>query len=134
MADYGTTLSAVVVADLPSLSLERAAAWRIARDQVLARYPRFDREVSLVDGRDRLEGRAVSSMLLDSDAWDRLTVKYGELLVAVPHEGLLLIRRAGSAADLADMRAEVRREMEAAPRPISPMIYRYSKGRWLVAN
>jgi hypothetical protein len=134
MADYPNRMRTVPGEDLPALELDAAAAWALAERQTLAALPApeslegLDRSLVVVTDMDY-----VPSLILAGEGWRRAAAG-GELLLAVPTDGFAVVARRANVPDLAQFRAAVRENFETGERGISPHIYRWTAGGWVVAE
>jgi hypothetical protein len=131
MADYPTTMRSVTPHELLGLGLAPDAAWTLAEHQTLAGLPRPERLEGLHDTIVAVSGYDyVTSLMLNADGWRAAAAAQGELVVAVPDSGTMIVVRRVNLADLPRFRATVREDMETAERGISPNIYHWTTEGW----
>jgi hypothetical protein len=135
MAQFESTARLIGAADLEALALDAEATFALARMQVLATLPMLAEQtiptgaLVAIDGFDH-----IPSLMLDRDAWSALKARLGEqMVVAVPADTLLLIGTA-EGATLEAMRRGTAENYASAERGISREVYRWSRGRWVVAR
>jgi hypothetical protein len=131
MADYPTRMRTVAGEDLDALGLAADAAWPLAEGQTLAGLPAPDR----LEGLDRslvavADMDYVPSLLLDAEGWRRAAAANGELIMAVPSDGFLIVGRRALVEDLAGMRRATQQGFDTAERGISPLVYRWTDAGW----
>ena len=106
MADYPTTMRSVTATQLRGLGLEPDAAWVLAERQTLADLPRPDRLEGLDDRVVAVTGYDyVTSLMLNAEGWRAAAAAQGELVVAVPDGGSMIVVRRANLADLPRFRA-----------------------------
>ena len=131
VADYPNSMRLLNGADLAPLGLSADEVWPLAERQTLAGLPQpqslaelGQRQVAIVTGRDY-----IPSLLLNAEGW-RAVAERGDVLVAVPEDGVLIAVRVADVADLAAFHAIVREQHGQAERGISPEIYRWTDRGW----
>lgn len=132
MADYPEAMRALDSSDLDALGLEAGAAWALAERQTFAGLPQPDTLEGLADNVVAVtEFDYVPSLLLNLDGWRRAAAAAGgELIVAVPSDGFLIVGRRDLVTDLAGFAATTREGFAAAERGISPLVYRWTGTGW----
>jgi hypothetical protein len=134
MADYPTRMRSVGEEDLAALGLDPGAAWALAVQQTLAGLP-DPGAIELTGGNlvAITEMDYVPSLLLAGDGWRRLA-RGGEIVVAVPSDGLMLVSRRAVLQPIEGFRTAVREDFETAERGISPLLYRWTEAGWVVVE
>jgi hypothetical protein len=72
----------------------------------------------------------VTSLILNREGWQAVAAAEGELAVAVPDRGSMIVARRANLADLAGFRATVREQMETTERGVSPNVYHWTAEGW----
>lgn len=135
VADSPRTMASVQVSTLTPLNLSVDQAWQLAERQTLTNLPEIDTiealatEMIVVADMDY-----VPSLVLAREAWRRAAARHGELLMAVPADGIMVVTRRSLVNDVAALRATVREQFDTASRGISPHIYRWSSEGWTILN
>ena len=131
MGDYPTTMRSVTEDQLAPLGLTADAAWALAERQTLADLPRPDRLEGIHDTVVAVTGYDyVTSLMLNAEGWRAAAAAEGELVVAVPDSGSMIVVRRANLADLVRFRAIVRDQMETAERGVSPNLYHWTAQGW----
>lgn len=120
---------------LPSLHLSPAEAWSLARRQTAAQLPTIPTATQIKTGGVGLEGfDYTASVLLDCAAWAKLAQEVGpDLFMTVASDHFVLVGTMPDAS-LASLRPSVAQDCAAQPRCISPHIYRFRDGQWVIAR
>jgi hypothetical protein len=141
---FAPSLCALLVADFPNmmrpldsddvsgLALEPDAAWALAERQTLANLPDPETLAVLRDQVVMLSDMDyVPSLLLDLDGWRRASAAVGgDLVVAVPADGMLVAGRLANIGSLEDFKASTFGAFSIAGRGISPLVYRPTDSGW----
>jgi hypothetical protein len=122
---------------LGDLQLGEQAAWDLAGEQTRAMLPRLPRPIDIVRSPMAMgEGDLLTSLLADTDAWRDIAEEVGpDLVVAATTDEFVLV--AALPPDYRRMREfkrAVREDCAAAERCISPNLYRFREGRWVIAE
>jgi len=122
---------------LSDLQLGDQAAWQLAGEQTRAMLPRLPKPIDIVRAPVMLEdGDLLSSVLADVDAWRAIAEEVGpDLAVAATTDQLVFM--AALPPDYRRMRQlkrAIRDDCAAAERCISPNVYRFREGRWVIAE
>jgi hypothetical protein len=134
VADAPNTMRVLSDGDLAGLSLAAGEAWSTAERQTLANLPSpasltFENGLAVVAEREY-----VPSLILASEGWRSLAAAHGDVLMAVPKDGVLIVLRASETGDLSRLRQVVAEEFTNGERGISPNLYRWTENGWAVAR
>ena len=122
--------------ELSDLGLDDDAAWELASAQTRVILP------SLPDGAD-LARSAVAfedyeylpSLLTDIEAWRDIAAEAGpDLFVTAVSDHFVFVGVLPDGPDLERLKRTVREDCAAQERCISPNVYRFRDGRWVIAN
>ena len=122
---------------LGDLQLGEQAAWDLAGEQTRAALPRLPRPIDIVRSPISIEeGDLLTSLLADTGTWRDIAAEVGpDLVVAATTDRFVLV--AALPADYRRMREfkrAVREACAAVERCISPNLYRFREGRWVIAE
>jgi hypothetical protein len=131
---HGPQMALLDTRHIPDLKLSEDDAWELARKQTLAELPSVA-TVKLDDGNTQLSRNGAGGILLDREGWTTLAAATGaEILVIVPDDGEVAIRRRDRAPDLGSF-ADMARTMHAgATVPVSPRVFRWTENGWALAQ
>ena len=134
MIDYPTRMRGLNARDLQTLGLEADSAWALAERQTFADLPQPDALEGLADNLIAVtDSDYVPSLLLIVEGWRRAAAAVGgEIVVAVPSDGLLVATRRTTITDLPGFQAVTRENFATAERGISPLVYRWEGSAWVV--
>ena len=130
VADSSRSMRLLGHDDLQSASLPADQAWQIAERQTLANLPRpaeiniASDQIVMLAGMDYLP-----SIILAGEGW-RTLAEQGDLMLAVPADGTVLVFRAIEGADLRRLQNLVAEDFRTAERGITPHILRWSNDGW----
>jgi hypothetical protein len=130
VADSPNSVRLLTTEDLETLQMSPDEAWQLAERQTLAILPRptdFDvgRQYVMVTGQDYLP-----SLILATDGWRSLAAAQGDIMLAVPADGRIIVLRAIEGADLRQLQSLVAEDFRTAERGISPHILRWTEAGW----
>ena len=133
MADYPNRMRAIRNDELEGLGLDADSAWALAERQTFADLPQPDRLEGLATGLVAVtEFDYVPSLLLDVEGWRRAAAAVdGDLIVAVPSDGLLVAGPRAVITDMPGFQATTGDNFDTAERGISPLVYRWVNGTWV---
>jgi hypothetical protein len=119
-----------------ALDMAPAAAWRLARRQTSAGLPELPFDVNLAEHVVGIEDYdLLPSLLLETQGWRRIAEKTGpDLFVAVASDFSVWIGVMPDGPRLQEFKQVVRDECDAAERCISPNVYRFRAGKWVIAE
>lgn len=122
--------------DLRQLGLDAAAAWRLAGEQTRAELPDLPVDVDLAEHVIGFEDYdLLPSMLADTDGWRGIARKAGpDLFVTATSETSVWVGVMPDGPRFEEFKRVVRSECEGAIECISPSVYRFRGGRWVVAE
>jgi hypothetical protein len=131
VADYPTTMRVLLRDALPASLPGVDEAWALAARQTLDNLP-DPRTLSVADGVIIVAGLDYApSLVLNEAGWRALAAAQGEILMAVPEDGHVLVARAAD-IDPARLRGAIREGSGAAERPISLNVYRWTDRGWSI--
>ena len=132
-ADFPQTTRLVNEGDIKALGLTREDAIALGTNQVLAELPPLPDAGTLSSSVIAISGNDYgASYLMAADQWSALAKSVqGVLWIAVPADERVVVGVAKSEKDLEKLKAIVAQDYATAPRGISPLIYRWTGGKWL---
>lgn len=132
VADFPNAMRTLNRGDLGALALEADAAWTLAERQTLANLPRPEAieglgdQLVLVSDLDY-----VPSLMLNLEGWRRADAAVGgDLVIAVPADGILVASRRANLNDLDAFKATTVDAFLNGERGISPLVYRPTEAGW----
>jgi hypothetical protein len=134
--DFPDGVGIAVPEQLRSLGLEDTGAWRVAGDQTRAVLPELPLDVDLAKYPVSFqEYDFLPSLLADVDAWPPLAEKAGpDLFAAAISDFSVWIGVMPDGPRFEDFKRAVRAECAEWERCISPNVYRFRDGRWVIAD
>ncbi len=136
MVDYPNRMRTLGTGELAPLGITEAELWPLAEAQTVATLPQ-PQGLGPFDGGGMVaitELDYLPSLLLNQAGWRALAAAQGEILVAIPSEGMMIVARAAAIADLAGFRRATREAFDGAERQISDSVYRWTEQGWVVAE
>lgn len=144
----GGGLYAILAADAPKayrmftgkgledLHMGRGEAWALARRQTLALLPPLPEAFELRESAVIYQGHELGgSLLLDLPAWADLAKQVGpNLLVSVVSDDVVFVGIIADGPDLEKFRKAVEEDCTQQARCISPYVYRFRDGHWVMAE
>lgn len=123
-------------ADLRKLGLDAAAAWRLAGEQTRAELPElpvaFDLAEHVIGYQDY---DMLPSLLADTEGWRGIARTAGpDLFATATSDTSVWVGVMPDGSRLEEFKRVVRSECEASSECISPNVYRFRDGRWVVAD
>lgn len=122
--------------DLRSLGLDTAAAWRLAGEQTRAELPDLPVDVDLAEhviGYQDYD--MLPSLLADTEGWRGVARKAGPALFATATSDVSVwVGVMPDGPRFEELKRVVRSECEASIECVSPNVYRFRGGRWVVAD
>lgn len=121
---------------LKEMGLESRTAWSRARQQTDAELPALPTADQLHQGLVLFEGHEFGATLLTRKAaWRRLSVAVGsDMIVTVVSDHLVLVGIKPDGPDLDAFKKVVAEDCEQQERCVSPHVYRFRDGRWVIAG
>jgi hypothetical protein len=134
--DSPDTIALANEESLRALGLEGAAAWQLAEAQTKAILPPFPDGAGLAQNAVAFqEYEYLPSMLADTDAWRAIALAAGpDLFVTAVSDRFVFVAVLPDGPNLEEFKQVVREDCAAQERCISPNIYRFRDGRWVIAN
>ena len=135
VSDAPTTVSLVGAKGLSELGMDEQAAWAQAWQQTRAILPALPDPQSFREKSAAFEGEEyLASLLADLDAWQKISDAAGpDFFVTAVSDQFVFAGIMPDGARLADFRKAVEEDCRASPRCVSPDIYRFRDGRWVIA-
>lgn len=144
----GEDLFAVLVSDAPdsvatvppdalaNLKLTRDQAWARGWRQTRSGLPALPDPATLAQGAIVFAEQAyLATLLADTEAWRRVADFAGpELFVTVVADDMVFVARMADGPRLERFKQTVREDCASQPRCISPNLYRFRDGRWVVSR
>lgn len=136
VSDSAETVALVTPDKLQTLGMTREQAWRRAWDQTRAALPPLPEGTALAKSAMVFQDQEyLASMLIDGKAWRSIAAKAGpDLFATVVADNYVFVGLMPDGPDLAKFRQTVREDCESQPRCISPNLYRFREGRWVVSR
>ncbi len=121
---------------LDEMELDRDTAWQQAERQTRALFGDFPDPQQLARQPILYEGpEYVSSMMFDLAGWEAVAKDAGsDFVVGVPTDQFVLAAIIPEGEFLEEVKALNANECAAAPRCISPNLYRFRDGMWVIAD
>lgn len=135
-SDGPTTIALVSASTLKDTGLTRQEAWARAHAQTKALLPAVPDAAMLQTDAVVFEGQDYGSgLLLDDAAWRKLASAIGpDLIMTVVSDHFLLVGVMPDGPNLDRFSASVAEDCKQQPRCISPHVYRFRKGKWVIAR
>ena len=131
VGDYPNSMRITTSEAVTELSLTPDAAWSLAAEQTaqalgpIAELDQLGDTLTVIAGREY-----VPSLMLDSERWRRLARTHGEIVVAVPGDGVVVAIKRSVIPDLSEFRTLIGQQYSQAERGISPRLYRWADNGW----
>ncbi|MEL6738569.1 MAG: hypothetical protein AAFO28_06555 [Pseudomonadota bacterium] len=136
--DSPVSISLAMPSMLEGFGISQSEAWAKGLAQTEANIPTIpvSEAESLLEGLVALAGEEyVGIALVDLERWGKIAERVGpELIVAVTSDQLVLAGLVPQGPELSDVKAFVIEDCNVAPRCISPNVYRFRDGRWVIAR
>ncbi|MBA4748251.1 MAG: hypothetical protein H2056_06020 [Sphingopyxis sp.] len=134
--DAPTTLALAGTKALTEMNLDEAAAWDRGWRQTQAILPEIRAPSDLREEPMAFEGEEYfASLLADIGAWQKIAEVAGpDLFVTAVSDQFVFAGVMPDGPRLDDLKKTVEEDCLAAPRCISPHIYRFRKGQWVIAR
>ena len=135
-ADGEDTVALVGDVTLRKLGLTGDRAWALAEAQTRAILPPLPKPANLRKSAVSFEDHEyLASMLIDLPAWEKLAAKVGpDLFVTVVAHQHVFVGRLPDGPGLERFKEAVAEDCAAQERCISPHVYRFRNGRWVIAK
>ena len=121
---------------LKELELDQTAAWTLGTIQTRSILPPLPKAADLKQSWIVFEGREYyGSLLVDLAAWQRISDEVGpDLFVTVTSDQLVVVGTIKDGDGLDKLAEATAQDCAAASRCISPHVYRFRDGEWVVAK
>lgn len=132
--DGPRAIGLVSAADLAAMKLKPGEAWALARTQTRARLPALPDPATLLSEAVTFEsGEYMGSVLADTAGWQAIRNAIGpDLFVTVTSDQFVMASLLGEGPALDEFAKAVAQDCKAAQRCISPHIYRFEGGMWVI--
>jgi hypothetical protein len=120
-----------------ALGPDEAVTWQRAGEQTRAMLPRLPEPIDIVRDYVAIEdGDLLSSVLADTDAWRTIADEVGpELAVAATTDQFVFVGALPvDARGMREFKRAVRDDCRKVQQCISPNVYRFRDGRWVIAE
>ncbi|WP_180143388.1 hypothetical protein [Sphingomonas sp. R-74633] len=136
VSDAPDSIATVTPDTLPALGLTRDQAWTRAWQQTRAGLPGLPDGASLARSAVfYTEQDYLATLLADTQAWRAIDDAAGpSLLVTVVADSSVFIARMPDGPGLEQFKQTVREDCASQPRCISPNVYRFREGRWVISR
>ncbi|MCB2087673.1 MAG: hypothetical protein R3E18_10170 [Sphingomonadaceae bacterium] len=134
--DSPETIALAQPDQLAEMGLDEDAAWTRATSQTKAVLPQLPDGKSLSRQAVAYENEEyLASLLVDLDSWEIIARNAGpDLFVTAVSDQFVFVGIMGSGPGLDKFRQTVAEDCKASPRCVSPNIYRFRNGRWVIAD
>lgn len=135
-SDAANTIAAVGDKGLSELRLPEDEAWRTAWRQTRAILPTIPAPEKFREQAMAFEGdEYLSSLAADVETWKKVSEVVGpDLAMTVVSDQFVFVGPMADGPGLARFRESVEEDCRAQPRCVSPNVYRFRDGRWVVAR
>ncbi|ABC64322.1 hypothetical protein ELI_11150 [Erythrobacter litoralis HTCC2594] len=134
--DSPETIMLAMPATVAELGLSEAEAWKVAREQTASGLPPLPDGTALRSNATLFQDYDyLPSMLADLEAWAPIAAAAGpDLLATAVSDSAVFIGVMPSGPMLDGFRITVEEDCAAQPRCVSPHIYRFRQGKWVIAQ
>ena len=134
--DSPQTIALAMRPKLREFGLEDDEAWRVASAQTKAVLPELPPAARFAEGAVAFqEYEFLPSLLADTEVWGAISAEAGPNLFATAvSDYFVLIGTMPDGPELDRFKQTVIEDCEAQQRCISPNVYRFRNGRWVIAN
>jgi hypothetical protein len=134
--DGPRTIALAMRPQLRDLGITDDAAWQLATAQTRAVLPPLPSGAGLADQPVAFEEfEYLASLLADTEAWRGVAAEAGpDLFVTAVSDYFVFTGVLPDGSDLERFKQTVREDCAAQQRCISPNVYRFREGRWVIAN
>ncbi|HWU96365.1 MAG TPA: hypothetical protein VN029_12265 [Sphingomonas sp.] len=136
VSDSADAIAVVTPEKLAELGMTRAQAWRRGWAQTRAALPALPDGTALAKSAVAYQEQGyLASLLIDTRAWQAIAEKAGpELFVIVVSDNFVFVGGMANGPELERFKQTVREDCASQPRCISPNLYRFRDGRWVVSR
>jgi hypothetical protein len=135
-ADEGDKIALVTEEQIADFGLNRAKAFSIAMQQTRSNFGEFPKpEVFASQGAGFETREYGSALLFDREAWAKIADAVGpDLFVTVVSDQFVFAGKIADGTKLDGFRKSVEEDCAQQERCVSPNIYRFRNGRWVIAK
>ncbi len=135
-ADSKESIALVGDTTLKELGLTADAAWALAEAQTRAILPALPDPAKLATGPIVFQDKEyLASLLIDLPGWAAVAAKAGpDLFVTVVADGLVFVGQGPDGPGLDQFKQAVAADCATQQRCVSPHLYRFRDGRWVIAK
>ena len=121
---------------IEKLGLDRELVWETALLQTKQTLADIPDAQSFEENIHAFEGAAyVGTMLADIEAWSRIAEQVGpDLMVTIATDDFVIAGLVPDGEAFEGIKQAVAEDCASAPRCISPNVYRFRDGRWVIAD
>lgn len=136
VSDSPDAVATVPLDTLAKLGLTRQQAWARAWQQTRKALPALPSPSTMAQNPVLFTEQAyLASLLADTKAWHAIASAAGpELFVTVVADDMVFVARMPDGPRLEQFKQTVREDCASRPRCISPNLYRFRDGRWVVSR
>ncbi len=135
--DSPNAIALATPGDLSDFGLDEQAAWNLALEQTRAILPPMPKASAIREAMQFYSDPSyeyLPSMLYPAEDWSAIAAEVGpDLAVTAVSDQMVLVATVAD-ADLPRSQELVGEDCRTAPRCVSPNVYRYRNGRWVVAR
>jgi hypothetical protein len=134
--DSPQTIALAMRPKLSELGIEEDEAWRVASAQTKAVLPELPPAARFAEGAIAFQDyEFLPSLMADTEAWRAISAEAGPNLFATAvSDYFVFVGVMPDGPELNRFKQTVREDCEAQQRCISPNVYRFRDGRWVIAN
>jgi len=135
-SDSSDAIALITEKGLKELGMDRAHAWALAARQTRAQLPPLPNGTDLGKHAMAYQEQAyLASLLIDRDAWTKIAEAAGpELFVTVVSDDFVFVGTMPDGPQLEAFKKTVAEDCSQQQRCVSPHLYRFREGRWVVAK
>lgn len=135
-SDSPDAIAMLSSAGLEKLEVTEAQAWLLAETQTRGILPQIPTAPALRKAWQGFQGDAyMGSVAMDLPAWQKLADEVGpDLFMTVATDQIVIVGLVPDGKPLDDLADAVRADCAAAERCISPHVFRFRDGKWIIAK
>ena len=134
--DSPETIALAAPEAIADFGLSTDAAWELAEEQTRGAIPPLPNAAMLEEEWHAYEGTEyMASMLFDTAAWSEIAREAGpEMMVTATSDQFVIVGKIGGGEQLEGLKEAAAQDCAAAPRCMSPNVYRFRDGQWVIAE